>query len=93
MKNNPKESNCGDFLPRVTNARVATDSPYEILIMEIEFQDTSFNLETHELEETTRTPQRTYLSRDVAEQLHAQLSEYLEKTEHDHPEAVKKYLM
>lgn len=93
MKNNPKESNCGDFFPQVTNARVATDSPYEILIMEIEFKGTSFNLETHELEETTRTPQRTYLSRNVAERLHAQLSDYLERTEHDYPEAVKQYLM
>lgn len=93
MKNNPKESNCGDFLPRITNARVAKDSPYEILMVEIEFTDTRINSDTHNIEDTVRVPQRTYLSRDVAEQLHAQLTDYLEKTEHDYPDAVKNYLM
>ncbi|CAM7950645.1 hypothetical protein ISO70_03125 [Morganella morganii subsp. morganii] len=93
MKNNPKESNCGDFLPQITDTRVAKNSPYEMLMVEIEFTDTSINSDTHSIEETTRTPQRTYLSRDVAERLHTQLSDYLERTEHDYPEAVKKYLM
>ncbi|MDD9339617.1 MAG: hypothetical protein PV362_08175 [Providencia heimbachae] len=34
-----------------------------------------------------------YLSRDIAERMYAKIGEYLEKTDDDYPEPVKKYLM
>lgn len=93
MKTNPKESNSGDFLPQITDTRVAKNSPYERLMAETGFTDTRINSDTHSIEETTSPPQRTDLSRDIAEQRHTLLSDYPERTEHDYPEAVKKYLM
>ncbi|WP_336844333.1 hypothetical protein [Providencia rettgeri] len=48
---------------------------------------------TREWEDIDRPAQRTYLSRDIAEHMYAKIGEYLEKTDDDYPEPVKKYLM
>ncbi|MFV8941774.1 hypothetical protein [Moellerella wisconsensis] len=46
-----------------------------------------------EWEDIDRPAPRTYLSRDIAEHMYAKIGEYLEKTDDDYPEPVKKYLM
>ncbi|MDD9339202.1 MAG: hypothetical protein PV362_05985 [Providencia heimbachae] len=92
MKKDGRESNI-EFIPRIIEAKVAVDSPYEVLVMELTFADTSVNKETREWEDTDRPAQRTYLSRDIAEHMYAKIGEYLEKTDDDYPEPVKKYLM
>ncbi|MEG0279421.1 MAG: hypothetical protein RR510_08935 [Morganella sp. (in: enterobacteria)] len=78
MKNS-QESNC-EFIPKITDFRIATDSPGEAVIVAVEFSDVGFNSETHKVEETTKPLQHSYMSRDTAKKLHTQLSEYLDNT-------------
>ncbi|GAB1437894.1 hypothetical protein MASR2M36_06350 [Providencia sp.] len=92
MKNNLSESNV-DIVPRITEVKVGVNSPYEVLVLEITFADGSINKETREWEDIDRPAQRTYLSRDIAEHMYAKIGEYLEKTNDDYPEPVKKHLM
>ncbi len=92
MKNDRGESNI-DIVPRITEVKVAVNSPYEVLVLEITFADGSINKETREWEDIDRPAQRTYLSRDIAEYMYSKIGEYLEKTDDDYPEPVKKYLM
>lgn len=92
MKNDRGESNV-DIVPRITEVKVGVNSPYEVLVLEITFADGSINKETREWEDIDRPAQRTYLSRNIAEHMYAKIGEYLEKTDNDYPEPVKKYLM
>lgn len=92
MKNDRGESNI-EIVPRITEVKIGVNSPYEVLVLEITFADGSINKETHKWEDIDRPAQRTYLSRDIAEHMYAKIGEYLEKTDDDYPDPVKKYLM
>ncbi|MGO2306113.1 MAG: hypothetical protein ACTH5W_15600 [Providencia sp.] len=92
MKNDRGESNI-EIVPQITEAKVAVNSPYEVLVMEITFADGAINKETRKWEDIDRPALRTYLSRDIAEHMHAKIGEYLKKTNDDYPEPVKNYLM
>ncbi len=89
MKNDRGESNI-EIVPQITEVKVGVNSSYEVLVLEIIFADESINKETHKWEDIDRPTRLTYLSRDIAERMYAKIGEYLEKTDDDYPEPVKK---